>query len=92
VEVTLVTADVLSGPGFVVDFAELEELREYLNASFDHRDLNTVLDLPATSENLARWVYQWCAQHLALPDGVLVEKVRVSETATTFAEYAAVLS
>jgi 6-pyruvoyltetrahydropterin/6-carboxytetrahydropterin synthase len=87
VEVTLMTTDALCSPGFVVDFAKLDPLGEYLDAAFDHRDLNTVLDVPATSENLARHLYGWCVEHLQLPGGVRVEKVRVSETASTFAEY-----
>lgn len=96
VEVTLTTTDALNGPGFVVDFGELAPLGEYLDATFDHRDLNSVLDCvldgPATSENLACHLYRWCCEHLVLPGGVRVEKVRVSETASTFAEYAPALS
>ena len=53
VEVIL-AADALTGPGFVVDFGDLEPLRAYLDATFDHRDLNTVVDFPPTSEHLAR--------------------------------------
>lgn len=87
VEVTLTTTGNLSGPGFVVDFGELAELGRYLDASFDHRNLDTVLDVPATSENLARHLYDWCVEHLKLPGHVVVEKVRVSETQSTFAEY-----
>jgi len=87
VEVTLTTSDPLRHPGFVTDFSDLTALGDYLNASFDHRDLTTVLDVPATSENLARYLYCWCVEHLDLPATVRVEKVRVSETASTFAEY-----
>ena len=92
VEVTLTTTEDLRGPGFVVDFADLGAFGEYLNASFDHRDLNTVLDVPSTSENLARHLYCWCVEHLDLPGSVRVEKVRVSETVSTFAEFAPALS
>ncbi|GIF76209.1 6-pyruvoyl trahydropterin synthase family protein [Asanoa siamensis] len=92
VEVTLVTASELADPGFVVDFAGLAGLGAYLNESFDHRDLNAVLDVPATSENLARHLYCWCVEHLDLPAAVAVERVRVSETASTFAEFAPALS
>lgn len=91
VEITLACTAALRGPGFVVDFAALAPLGVYLEDTFDHRDLNTVLDVAATSENLARHLYCWCVQHLDLPGDVRVEKVRVSETATTFAEYAPVL-
>lgn len=89
-EVTVVTGGELTGPGFVVDFAELTALGAYLDASFDHQDLNSVLSVAPTSENLAAHLYLWCRANLALPDGVRVEKVRVSETRSTFAEYAPV--
>lgn len=91
VEVTIVADGELTGPGFVVDFADLAPLGAYLNAELDHRDLNAVLPVAPTSENLAAHLYQWCTANLALPVGVRVEKVRVSETASTFAEYAPVL-
>ena len=89
-QVTVVTGGELIGPGFVVDFAELAALGAYLDAVFDHRDLNAVLPVRPTSENVAAYLYHWCTTNLALPSGVRVEKVRVSETRSTFAEYAPV--
>lgn len=86
-EVTLSTAGDLSLPGFVVDFGDLAPFGVYLDESLDHRDLNTVLDVPATSENLARHLFDWCVKHVELPGDVRVQKVRVSETASTYAEY-----
>ncbi|MFF3665505.1 6-carboxytetrahydropterin synthase QueD [Microtetraspora malaysiensis] len=84
----VVAAERLTGPGFVVDFGELRPLRRYLAETFDHRDLNDVLDVEPTSENLAHHLFHWCAEHLVLPKGAHVERVRVSETASTWAEYA----
>ncbi|MGN2642376.1 6-carboxytetrahydropterin synthase QueD [Nocardia takedensis] len=77
----------LTGPGFVVDFADLKALKTHLDASLDHTTLNDVLDVEPTSENLAKWLYEWCAVGLALPETARVEAVRVSETDTTWAEY-----
>ncbi len=88
VEVSVATSGELAPPGFVVDFAELSALGAYLNETFDHRDLNKVVDVAPTSENLARLLYAWCAANLRLPPGVTVTAVRVGETASTFAEYA----
>lgn len=88
VEVSVATDGDLTPPGFVVDFDELSALGTYLNETFDHRDLNQVVDVAPTSENLARLLYEWCAANLRLPPGVTVAAVRVSETASTFAEYA----
>ncbi|MEV4706743.1 6-carboxytetrahydropterin synthase QueD [Actinoplanes sp. NPDC049316] len=86
VEVTLV-AQALSGPGFIVDFAELEPVKQYLTDTFDHRLINDVVTVEPTSENLARLIFDWCAEKLPLPDGACVEAVKVSETATSWAEY-----
>lgn len=86
VEVTLASRR-LTGPGFVVDFAELNLLKRHLDGEFDHQLLNEVVDVEPTSENLARVLFDWCVAHLALPDGVVVEAVRVRETATSWAEY-----
>jgi 6-pyruvoyltetrahydropterin/6-carboxytetrahydropterin synthase len=77
----------LAPPGFVADFAELGPLGDYVKETLDHRDLNEVLDVAPTSENLARLLYEWCAAKLDLPPGVTIACVRVSETASTFAEY-----
>jgi 6-pyruvoyltetrahydropterin/6-carboxytetrahydropterin synthase len=86
VEVTLV-AQALSGPGFVVDFADLEPVKQHLADTFDHRLINDVVTVEPTSENLAWLIFDWCAAKLPLPDGVCVEAVKVSETATSWAEY-----
>jgi 6-pyruvoyltetrahydropterin/6-carboxytetrahydropterin synthase len=86
VEVIL-AATVLRGPGFVVDFADLGPLKRHLEATLDHRDLNEVMAVEPTSENLARGLFEWCAAELGVPAGVSVEAVRVSETPATWAEY-----
>jgi 6-pyruvoyltetrahydropterin/6-carboxytetrahydropterin synthase len=83
----VLAADALVRPGFVTDFAELEPLRRHINTAFDHRNLHEVLAFDPTSERLAQHLYDWCAAQISLPDGVRVEAVRVSETASTWAEY-----
>lgn len=86
VEVTLTAAE-LDPPGFVADFAALDPLKAYLDTTLDHRDLNTVVEFEPTSERLARHLYDWCEANLNLPPAATVEKVRVSETPNTWAEY-----
>lgn len=88
VEVSVITNGELAPPGFVVDFAELAPLGAYLKETFDHRDLNEVVDVAPTSENLARLLYEWCAANLHFPAGVTIAAVQVSETTSTFAVYA----
>lgn len=87
VEVSLI-AEELDETGFVVDFAELSVVGRYLKDTFDHRDLNEVLDVPPTSENLARLIFRWCRENIPLPSEVSVALVRVAETTSTYAEYA----
>jgi 6-pyruvoyltetrahydropterin/6-carboxytetrahydropterin synthase len=89
VEVVITSSGPLSPPGFVTDFAELAPLGDHLAGAYDHRDLNAVLDVPPTSENLARTLFDWCAANLGLPGGVHLAAVRVSETNSSWAEYAA---
>jgi len=87
VEVIL-ESTVLSAPGFVADFAELEPVRDYLDRSWDHRDLNEVLAAAEpTSENIARHLHDWCRANLGPAAGPLVAAVRVSETGSAWAEY-----
>jgi 6-pyruvoyltetrahydropterin/6-carboxytetrahydropterin synthase len=86
VEVVLAAA-VLSPPGFVADFGDLAPVKGHLDEDYDHQNLNGVLDSEPTSENLARVLFDWCTANLSLPAGVTVAAVRVSETATTWAEY-----
>ncbi len=86
VEVVLGTNRLVQ-PGFVTDFGELAPLKTYLDTTFDHRDLNEVLDVPPTSENLAAHVAAWVIDNLepGIPGRLIC--VRVSETDSTWAEY-----
>ena len=83
----LMGAELLTAPGFVVDFRELGALKRYLDQNLDHRMLNDVLDVAPTSENLAKFLFDWCAANLPLPGTAVLEAVRVSETTNTWAEY-----
>jgi 6-pyruvoyltetrahydropterin/6-carboxytetrahydropterin synthase len=87
VEVVL-QADESEPPGFVTDFGDLAPLKTYLDNAFDHRHLNDVLEVPPTSEHVAAHIASWCIQHLQPRVHGRLERVRVSETDTTWAEYA----
>ncbi len=86
VEVVL-TAGELTPPGFVTDFADLAPFRAYLDRELDHRDLNEVVDFPPTSENLAAHLADWFMTHVEPTIPARLVRVRVSETADTWAEY-----
>jgi len=82
VEIVL-EAPELDDIGFVRDYRELDALKAFINETCDHRHLNDVLGHDqTTSENLAKWLYDWC--HERWPD---VREVRISETPKTWASY-----
>ncbi|WP_395110618.1 6-pyruvoyl trahydropterin synthase family protein [Actinomadura sp. SCN-SB] len=83
----VLSAPELDEQGFVTDFGDLWPLAEYVANTLDHRVLNDVITGPPTSERLARHLYDWCVARLHLPGQVAVEAVRVSETASTWAEF-----
>lgn len=82
VVVVELAAAALNDDGFVRDYHDLGELKQHLDAQFDHRHLNEVLDGPPTAEALARHFFDWCRARW--PE---VSAVRVSETPRTWAEF-----
>lgn len=77
----------LDAYGFVLDFAKLDEVMNPIIARLDHHDVNEVVDGVSTSENIARWVYELASAELSTRFGIVPERVRVSETRKTWAEY-----
>src|SRR5262249_48720386 len=62
--------------GFVRDFHELSALRDFINATIDHKHLNEVFGHDRTStEVISQWLYDWCRARW--PE---VVAVRVSRT------------
>lgn len=80
-------SNVLDPTGFVADFAVLAPVGRYLDQVADHRTLNDLIHQPS-SELLAHHLYDWVACNIPLPPDAWVEKVRVSETGRSWAEYA----
>jgi 6-pyruvoyltetrahydropterin/6-carboxytetrahydropterin synthase len=68
--------------GFLIDFRELNQLRDYIDENLDHRHLNDVLDFSPSTENLAYHFYTWCKARW--PETCAV---RVQETPKLWAEY-----
>lgn len=76
-------SDALTPAGFVVDYRELDALKDYIDADLDHRHLNDIFgDDYVTSEQLARHFYEWCKARWPQ-----VAAAMVSETPRTWAEY-----
>jgi 6-pyruvoyltetrahydropterin/6-carboxytetrahydropterin synthase len=75
--------------GFVRDYADMARVKEFLDGTWDHSDLNTLFARGlgprlTTAEHLAWWLYRrFCRTYLELVE------VRVSETGKTWASYRA---
>lgn len=80
------TADQLSDIGFVTDYGDLAPVKAYIDAHLDHRDLNEVLDVPPTAENLAGHLARWCRTHVEPHVPGQLAGVIVKETPVTAAE------
>lgn len=82
VEVELMS-ETLNSTGFVRDYRELSEFKQFIDDKLDHRHLNDVLgDDSVTAETMARYFFNWC--HQRWPE---TSAVRVKETPKTCAEY-----
>ena len=71
---------------FVTDYADLRfHIIDPLVAKIDHQNINEVLNIETTSENLCAWFAQRIES--ALPKGITLERVRLWETARGFSEW-----
>jgi 6-pyruvoyltetrahydropterin/6-carboxytetrahydropterin synthase len=86
VEFVLIAAQ-LSGPGFVTDFGDLTPVKRMIDGELDHRVLNEVLPIVPTSENLAAHLAGWFLEHVEPSVPGRLAAVRVSETASSWAEF-----
>ncbi|HEY1013305.1 MAG TPA: 6-carboxytetrahydropterin synthase, partial [Herpetosiphonaceae bacterium] len=75
-----------SDEGMVVDLGEIKRIvDETIISKLDHYNLNDVLRVPSTAENIAHWVWDELeAEAPAL--AALLWRVRLWETATGFVE------
>jgi len=89
VEVTLTGRLEKDGPkrGMVYDFGDVASIwKAQLEPLLDHRNLNETLDVETTTaELIAQWIYNRARVLM----GDVVERVRVWETASSWAEYPA---
>ena len=81
------TADELTGPGFVTDFGDLAAFGRFLEENLDHRFLNEVLPCEPTSELLARYLAEWFVANLEPEIPGRLTAVCVSESATSRAVF-----
>ncbi len=76
-------SETLDEIGFIVDYKELNALKDWIDNTLDHRHLNDVFDHDRiTTEWLCKVIYDWCKARW-----VETAAVRISETPKTWAEY-----
>jgi 6-pyruvoyltetrahydropterin/6-carboxytetrahydropterin synthase len=88
IRVQLIAA-LLDDVGFVLDYGELGDFKEWIDKTVDHRDLNDVLrgTIPnPTAEHLSRYLTEVVRRVCQIPDTISVA-VGVSETPKTWAWY-----
>ena len=82
VVVLVLQAQELDDHGFVLDYKELNTFKQMIDNELDHKHLNDVLPYSPSTENVARYLYEWAKR--CWPQ---VKEVRVSETPKTWAVY-----
>lgn len=72
----------LNDAGMLQDYRELDDIKQFLDNAFDHKNLNDFLPYNPTAENMARHFFAiWKTNH------PLLYAVEVSETPKTSARY-----
>lgn len=76
-------SNLLLGPGFIVDYREMEPFKKWLDETFDHRHLNDIVDFNPTAEAMCKYLFDKLKKDYEWP----VTKVSWSETPKTWASY-----
>lgn len=77
-------AATLNEVGFVKDYGELKPIKEYIDSTLDHRDLNTILEINPTAELMAKFFFNYFRDILGYKQ---LRAVEVSETPLTVSRY-----
>lgn len=72
----------LNEVGFVRDYGDLVEIKDFVDLNLDHRHLNDVFDINPTAENMAKRIFEYFVT--VYPELIAI---RLSETPKTWAEY-----
>jgi len=75
--------------GFIIDYGELNFIKEYIDNKLDHRHLNDVLNFNPTAEKMAKHFYkEFEAMFIEIyGEKDILNKVSVKETDKTIASY-----
>lgn len=80
------SGEVSEEDGMVVDFEAVKEAAGSILKEWDHKHLNDQIVGPPTAENLAIEAFKWMSFLNNEANEVLVERVRIWETPTCWAE------
>ena len=83
----MAAADELDQRGFVVDFKELDLVKDWVDATLDHRHLNDVMEGQPSAEAIAKLICDWCRASLPAAVAGKIVAVRAWETPKAYAEY-----
>ena len=72
----------LNATGMIVDYRELEDIKNYIDIVLDHRHLNDILPFNPTAENMSKYFYELFERMHSQ-----ITAVNVSETPKTNARY-----
>jgi len=75
-------SETLDATGFIIDYFDIKPIKDYIDAEWDHRMLNDVLDFNPTVENMVKFLYDKFK-----PSFPQLSSVTLKETPTTFATY-----
>jgi 6-pyruvoyltetrahydropterin/6-carboxytetrahydropterin synthase len=71
----------LNSEGFVVDYGQLKQIKQWIDETFDHQHLNDKMNVNPTAENIAKLIYDRWVHYYPL------HGVKVKETEKTEATY-----
>lgn len=77
--------DRLDQCGFLVDYGDLKPIKEYIDNVLDHHNLNDILNMQTSAENIAKHLYDMWHNHPSWSHCKMI--VHVSETPKTWALY-----
>lgn len=85
----IAVSGLLNERGMVYDFGNLKAIyKQHLEPQLDHRYLNESLPyMNTTAENMVYWIYKTVEAHLPAKDGLRMERVRLYETPSSYAEF-----
>jgi len=75
-------SETLDATGFIIDYFDIKPIKDYIDAEWDHRMLNEVLDFNPTVENMVYFLY-----HRFKEQFPQLSAIELRETPSTFARY-----